>query len=126
MIANTYDDAAVPVVSRSDYASLRDLPLNEELADELDRAIVVHSERLPPDAVSMHARCTYHDEHTDALRDIELVYPHEAEPALGKISVLTPVGSALLGLRVGQAIEWPFPDGSVHCLRVKRVVQPGR
>jgi len=106
-----------------DYARLRQYRLSEGLADELDRAIVVHKERLPGDVVTMHARFTYADQTTGALREIELVYPDEVDPAHGKISVLTPVGSAMIGLRVGQEIAWGFPDGSTHRLRVISVTQ---
>lgn len=63
------------------------------------------------------------DERTGTQREIELVYPDEADPARGRISVLTPVGSALLGLRVGQEIPWDFPDGAVHRLKVAAVTQ---
>ena len=76
---------------------------------------------VPDDVVTMHTRCTYIDEVTGTQREIELVYPDEADPARGRISVLTPVGSALLGLRVGQEIAWNFPDGSVRCLKIASV-----
>ena len=124
-LASMSDNAelALPIVSREDYARLRQYALNDELADELDRAIVVHTERIPADVVTMHARCTYLDEHLGTQRDIELVYPDEADPAIGKVSVLTPVGSALIGLRVGQAIQWDFPDGSVRRLKLTAVSQ---
>ena len=71
--------------------------------------------------MTMHARCTYLDQRLGTQRQIELVYPDEADQATGKISVLTPVGSALIGLRVGQEIAWVFPDGSVRRLKVTGV-----
>ena len=111
------------VVSVTDCIRLRQYPLSDELADELDRAIVVQAEQIPDDVVTMHARCVYIDERTGTQREIELVYPDEADPARGRISVLTPVGSALLGLRVGQEIPWDFPDGAVHRLKVAAVTQ---
>ena len=114
-------DLAAPVISFEDYARLRQYPLNDELAEELDRAIVVQKEQVPENAVTMHARCTYLDQRLGTQRQIELVYPDEADPATGKISVLTPVGSALIGLRVGQEIAWVFPDGSVRRLKVTGV-----
>ncbi len=122
-LPSEYIDFEPPVVSVADCMRLRQYPLSDELADELDRAIVVQMEHVPDDVVSMHARCAYIDEHTGTRREIELVYPDEADPAQGKISVLTPVGSALLGLRVGQEIPWDFPDGSVHRLKVASVTQ---
>ena len=123
-ISSESSDFSAPVISFEDYVRLRQYPMNDELTEELDRAIVVHKEQVPDDVVTMHARCTYIDERLGTQREIELVYPEEANPAQGKISVLTPVGSALLGLRVGQEIAWDFPDGSVRCLRVASVIQP--
>lgn len=114
-------DLAAPVISVEDYARLRQYPLNDELAEELDRAIVVQKEQVSENVVTMHARCTYLDQRLGTQRQIELVYPDEADPATGKISVLTPVGSALIGLRVGQEIAWDFPDGSVRRLKVTGV-----
>lgn len=110
-----------PVLSVEDYARLREYALNDELADELDRAIVVQKERVPEDVVTMNARCVYLDERLGTQREIELVFPEEADPAAGKVSVLTPVGSALIGLKVGQEIAWDFPDGSVRRLKVTGV-----
>lgn len=110
-----------PVLSVEDYARLREYALNDELADELDRAIVVQKERVPEDVVTMNARCIYLDERLGTQREIQLVFPEEADPAAGKVSVLTPVGSALIGLKVGQEIAWDFPDGSVRRLKVTSV-----
>ncbi|WP_428826632.1 nucleoside diphosphate kinase regulator [Azonexus sp. IMCC34842] len=112
-----------PVVCSADYVRLRQYPLSDELAEELDRAIVVEREQVPMDVVTMHTRCTYIDQGIGTQREIELVFPDEADPAMGKISVLTPVGSALIGLRVGQEIAWEFPDGSMRRLKVASVTQ---
>ena len=115
-----------PVVLLDDYSQLRGLArkhvLNEELSDELDRAIVVPLERMPADVVTMHSRCIYIDESTGTAREVELVYPEEADPELGKISVLAPIGSALLGLAVGQSIDWELPGGRIHRITVKCVL----
>jgi regulator of nucleoside diphosphate kinase len=97
-----------PIVGAADYLRLRQYVMSDKLADELDRAIVVETEQVPKDVVRMHARCTYIDCRIGTQREIELVYPDESDPAMGKISVLTPVGSALIGLRVGQEIAWEF------------------
>lgn len=125
-LSNESAESLPPIVSSTDYARLRQYALNDELADELDRAIVVHKEQVPEDVVTMHARCIYVDERLGTQREIELVYPSEADPTAGKVSVLTPVGSALLGLRVGQEIAWDFPDGSVRRLKVAAVSQAAR
>ena len=110
------------VVLSGDYSQLRELARNHDLSDELDRAIVVPMERMPRDVVTMHSRCIYIDENVGAQREIELVYPDEADPVEGRVSVLAPIGSALLGLATGQAIDWELPGGRVHRLRVVRVL----
>lgn len=117
------EDSGPPVVCSADYVRLRQYALSDELAEELDRAIVVEMEQVPMDVVTMHTRCTYIDQGIGTQREIELVFPDEADPAMGKISVLTPVGSALIGLRVGQEIAWEFPDGSMRRLKVASVTQ---
>ena len=116
-----------PVVSITDCMRLRQYPLSDELTDELDRAIVVHPEHIPDDVVTMYARCAYIDERTGMRREIELVYPDEADPGQGKISVLTPVGSALLGLAIGDEITWPGPGGQPLQVSIIEIVyQPER
>ncbi len=109
-------------VSLNDFARLRKLVGEHPLADELERAIVVPSDRIPKNIVTMYSRLIYLDESTSATREVELVYPGEADPVAGKVSVLAPVGSALLGLSVGQSIDWEFPTGEVNRLRVERIL----
>lgn len=110
------------VVSLNDYVRLRELVVDHALAEELDRAIVVPSDRTPKDVVTMNSRLIYSDENTGTTREIELVYPGEADPMSGRISVLAPVGCALLGLSTGQSIDWGLPRGKIHRLRVERVL----
>lgn len=109
-------------VSRSDFVRLRKLARDHALAEELERAIVVPSDRVPKNIVTMNSRLIYLDESTGTTREVELVYPDEAAPMAGRVSVLAPVGCALLGLSVGQSIDWNFPSGEVHRLRVERVL----
>ena len=92
------------------------------LAELLDAADVVAPTEVAPDVVTMHSRCIYVDESTGTAREVELVYPEEADPAKGKISVLAPIGSALLGLAVGHSIDWELPGGRIHRITVKRVL----
>jgi len=125
-LQNGANETGCPVVALADYARLRELAENHELVEELDRAFVVQAELIPKDVVTMYCRCTYIDESRGVQREIELVYPGEADPGTGKVSVLTPVGCALIGLKTGQKINWGFPDGSVRCLRVMDVIQVPR
>ncbi len=112
------------LIADLDYARLAPLAANLALEEELSRATVLPVARMPANVVRMHSRVTYLDERSGERREVALVFPEEADLASGKISVLAPVGSALLGLEEGQAIEWPFPDGRVRRLRVERTMAP--
>ena len=113
------------IIPEHDFALLRQLE-GDGLKHELDRAEVVPAEKLPGNVVTMHARVRYIDETTGERRHVTLVYPDQTKLERGRISVLAPVGAALLGLSTGEAIEWPFPHGARRRLRVERVVQPSR
>lgn len=112
------------MIADRDLAILRAFRPHEQLQRELERAIVVSAEALPADVVRMRSRVRYVDETTGERRAVTIVYPPEADAAQGRISVLAPVGAALLGLSTGQAIEWTFPDGSCRRLRVEEVLPP--
>jgi regulator of nucleoside diphosphate kinase len=104
----------------------RDGAAAERLEAELDRATVVEPAELPPDVVRMHSRVTFEDVRTGAIREVVLVYPRAADASAGRLSVLAPIGAALLGLRVGDEIEWPLPDGRTAEIRILSVAQPAR
>lgn len=90
----------------------------EKLESELVRAKVVPREKMPKDAVTMNSRVVFEDETTGERREITLVYPGKADIDAGRISVLVPVGTALLGLRVGQSIDWELPGGEKRRYRI--------
>jgi regulator of nucleoside diphosphate kinase len=100
----------------------RDAVAAEGLSAELDRAVVVDT--LPSGVVTPGARVRYQDERTGAVREAMLVYPSDADASAGRISVLAPVGAALLGLQAGDAIAWPLPDGREARLRILAVENP--
>lgn len=96
----------------------------EQLEGELARAKVVPRDQIPKDIVTMNSRVRFEDEKTGERREVTLVYPREADIDSGRISVLVPVGTALLGLRVGQSIDWTLPSGQKHRYRVVAVSYP--
>jgi regulator of nucleoside diphosphate kinase len=110
------------VVTEEDFARLRGLSSHPDLAAELGAADIVESDAIAPDVVTMNSRVLYVDESTGDSREVTLVFPHESDASARRVSILAPVGMALLGLSAGQSIVWPFPDGSSHDLRVLRVV----
>lgn len=92
-----------------------------QLYEELDAAIVVEDDLLPDDVVRMNTKITFVDLDTHAESTIELVYPHEVNGIATRVSILAPVGAALIGLRVGETIEWPLPNGKHRRLQVLSV-----
>lgn len=100
----------------------RDQDHLQELAAELERALVLEPAEVPPDVITMHSRVRVLDLVSGARRELTLVFPAEADVRAGRISVLAPLGTALLGLREGDEIEWTMPGG-VQRLRVEKVHQ---
>jgi regulator of nucleoside diphosphate kinase len=111
-------------IADKDYDRLLPITRNHPLGGELERAIVVPKEKLSSNIVRINSKVTYMDESEGVSREIELVLPDAADLDKGKISVLAPVGTALLGLMEGDTIEWPFPNGFPRRLRVVSSVAP--
>ena len=96
------------------------------LEAELGRARVVPAGKVPADVVTMNSVVRLRDLDSDETEENELVYPADADMARNRISVLAPIGTAVLGYRVGDVIEWPVPAG-LRRLRVEEVLyQPER
>jgi regulator of nucleoside diphosphate kinase len=99
----------------------------ELLTDALESAVVVPPERMPPDVVTMRSRVVLKDVESSARREVALVYPVEGSAHEARVSVATPVGTALLGLAEGSVLGWPLPSGRTALLRVEAVpYQPER
>lgn len=88
------------------------------LIREIERAHVLESGQDVRGFVSMGSRVEFRDEITKRVRTVTLVYPDEADVSAGKISVLTPIGAALIGLSKGQSIAWQSPAGDRRTLTV--------
>lgn len=93
----------------------------EFLTAEIERADVVEPDAVPADVVTMNSRVRFRDEATGEVRDVTLVYPEEQNLEEHKMSVLTPVGAALIGLSVGQSIAWHTRLGGEKTLTVLAV-----
>jgi len=112
------------LVGRTDYDQLTKLlsKTNSKavalLYDELDSATVVTNLDSLKDVVTMGSVVTFRDIDSKEISTVELVYPASADPSLRRISILAPVGAALIGLRVGETIEWPIPGGKTRHLEV--------
>ena len=96
------------------------------LEGELRRARVVPAGEVPADVVTMNSVVRLRDLDSDETEEYELVYPADADLTQNRISVLAPIGTAILGYRLGDVIEWPVPAG-LRRLRVEEVLyQPER
>lgn len=93
-----------------------------KLRSELDEATVVPSEEIPSDVVTMNSRVSVQELDTGEKSEITLVYPSDADVNRRRISILAPVGAAILGLRVGDEIEWPLPSGKTRTYRIVSVL----
>ena len=93
----------------------------EFLREELDRAHVLPAEKLRPDIVSLGSEVAFRDEQTRKVQEVTLVYPCDADIARRRVSVLTPVGAALLGLSVNQTISFRTRKGERRELTVLKV-----
>lgn len=90
------------------------------LYDELDRADVVPSGEMPADVVTLGSLVTYRDESCGSIRSIKLVAPGDADLSRARISIVSPIGAALIGLAEGQSMEWEI-GGEIRSLYVIRV-----
>jgi regulator of nucleoside diphosphate kinase len=130
--------AAVPkvVISERDAGRLEALltrlsadafPGKAALEGELDRADIVDPKEIPPTVVTMNSKIRFRVTTSDEESCLTLVYPKDVDESGGTISVLAPVGSALLGLSQGDEIEWPKPGGGTLKVRIEEILyQPER
>lgn len=114
------------------YALMESLPANsfageKELEAELGRANIVEPHEVPSTVVTMNSTVNFVVESTGEEFTLTLVYPKNIDSSGNKISILAPVGSALLGLSQGDKIEWPKPGGGLITVTIKEVTyQPER
>lgn len=90
---------------------------------EIERASTAGTGKVPRDVVRMMSRVDFVDEDSAERHSVELVYPKDADTDLHRISVLTPIGAALIGMRCGEAIEWVDLRGARRRLRIVEVAQ---
>ena len=96
-------------------------PRFDELKAELQRAQIVSPDEVADDVVTMNSKVVLRDLETGERETYTLVFPHEADIAEGRLSVLAPIGTAILGEHVGDDVHWRVPDGWRR-LRIEEVV----
>jgi len=97
----------------------------ELLQQELDRAILCEAGELPDDVVTVNSQVLVTDLESNKKVEYTIVFPRDANYEESRIPVLAPIGTALLGYKKGDEVEWPTPGG-VRCFRIERVRRPSR
>lgn len=105
-------------MKRADYYGREDV---KQLEAELERGHVVEPQAVPPQVITMNSKARLIDLDTGEEMTYTLVFPQDANIREGRISVLAPIGTAMLGYSVGDTFEWPVPDG-VRRLKVQEVL----
>lgn len=91
------------------------------LEEELKRAQIVLPNRVTPDVVTMHSRVLVEDPGDDEAMEVTVVFPEEADASRGLVSVVAPMGAALLGCRAGDTVKFTVPRGE-RTIRVKQIL----
>lgn len=112
------DEKNPVVITEEDYRLLkpfadrfRNAQDDMTLAHEINRAVVVKKEAFPPNTVRLSSQVSVLDQETNRTMDFAIVMPEHADMRKNKISVLTPMGTALLGFRKGEEVTWKVPAG---------------
>jgi regulator of nucleoside diphosphate kinase len=97
--------------------------LGERLMQEVARATVLPSDEMPPDVINIGSEVTFRDEATGRVQRVTVVLPRDADIARARVSVLTPIGAALIGLKAGASIGWDTREGEPRRLTVLEVAR---
>ncbi len=95
-----------------------------ELSEELKNAVLIEPEKMPPDVITMNSKVRFKDIEESEDYIFSLVYPEDADTSKGKLSILAPIGIALLGYRVGDEVKWKVPAGEKTFLVEEILYQP--
>lgn len=132
---NTFEPELPPIsLCLSDAERLRNLAeaasgtypqTTDFLAREIERAEILPDAQVRSGLVTMNSEVVFRDDFSFQERSVRLVYPEDANVEMSRISILTPIGAALIGLSVGQTIEFLTPNGRWRSLTVLKASQPG-
>lgn len=127
IIVTKEDHARLESLLASSFAAAcSDRPYLQSLRGELDIAQVINSEEVPANVITMNSTVRMREVRTREMETYTLVYPERADFAEGKLSVLAPIGTAILGYQVGDIVEWSVPGGMIRFKIEELVFQPER
>src|SRR5688572_2468775 len=120
-------------ITRDDYSKLRLLVTTalhsnasaalQKLREELDRAAVIDSAAIPADVVTMNSTVEFEDLGTGEVEEYTITFPDRADVEKKRLSILAPIGTALIGYRIGDLVSWSTPGG-VRQLKIRHVTAP--
>jgi regulator of nucleoside diphosphate kinase len=124
---NVVSSAVIRVINELDHVRIAKLlesanAAHADLQDLLDNADLVAPSEMAPDVVTMRSRVRVAETNGSDPREIVLSYPDEADAAQGHVSVLSPAGTALLGLKAGDVAGWVMPGGRSSSVRIEAVL----
>ncbi len=113
-VTKTDHERLTQLLDSMQHVPARDRVCLDKLRGELDRARIITPKRVKPDVITMNSTVKLRDLDNNDLYEYQLVYPEDADPENNKVSILAPVGTALLGFSIGDTVEWPVPAGVRH------------
>lgn len=122
MQATIHSERVLTELDHVRLSKLLDAKSHNNLEALLDNAELVQSRDVPADIVTMHSQVTIVDTRTGHRDQMTLCYPREADPAKGFLSVLSPVGMSLIGLRLGATATWRTPGGEEGSAKVAEIL----
>jgi len=122
MTATIHGERVLTELDHVRLGKLQDAKAHPALEALLDFAEVMRSREVPADIVTMHSKVTLVDTRTGQRDQMTLCYPREADPARGFLSVLSPMGIGLIGLRLGATAQWQTPGGEDRSARVEEIL----
>ncbi|NLO97556.1 MAG: nucleoside diphosphate kinase regulator [Peptococcaceae bacterium] len=121
-ITETDKHKLLKIIDKTKYDQPKNKEILNELEKEINRAVVIAPDQLPGDVISMNSKVLL--AFGDEEEEYTLVYPEDADISQNRISVLSPIGTAILGYSEGSVIEWKVPDGIVKITVKKILFQP--
>ena len=120
-VTSTDLEKLINLIIEAQHTEYRGSAYLQSLNQELNRATVLTATEIPKDVITMRSTASLLDLDTGEEMDYTLVFPEDADPLEGKISILAPIGTAMLGYRVGDEFSWGTPDG-IRRMRVTKIL----